>query len=1149
MNIHYVDLTIVLSLLVLTLIVGLWAGRGIDTVKKYVLGDGFSTYALAMTYLATAIGGAAVINNTGRIYFDGIVYAVSILSGTIQLLLIAWVLVPKIPRFDNCLTIGDIMKFFYGEYSGMITGFLTFIHAVCISSIEFFMLRTIVELLFGITSTWPVVISAILLTIYTSYGGIKAVTFTDVVQFIIVFIAIPLIAFLAYSKSGGLNALMTIPSIDKFSIIGHKKFPFYLTTFFTIVLLPLNIISPFVVQRMLMAKGKIQMQKMFLYTAIGGVAFLLLKMVIAFSAMVLYPNLEPGKVFSHSLHSLLPIGLKGVAMAGLLSVSISTLDSFVHIAGVTFVHDFLKPLCNLKNKNLNELTLIKWCTALIGCTAVIIFGLNIKSAIGHLLKVCAFTAPITLVPLVVAIFNLKPDKKAYYLALIATLCSFVITNLLLPNEYSHIAIIIHVIINAIVFFLVHFITYKGFAIVQRDKSKCEQKPLEFEVFNPFHLAAYARTKAEQFGIKYSAFGILFLIQFSLIFFIWYNVPQECFNSILWLKFTGGCMCVLLIAEEKWFGSLRKYLPLFWYITLGFVMPFTGMLMLLITNGDIQWLIQLGMGIGILFVFIDMAGFLGIFITSIVAALLVYVYCLKASIHVNIHIESISSVIWQIIFGACAFGYFLRNRQKEWEKFTIKQAVMGTSQRRNFLEAKQESHRMAKVLEIAGISELFGATLEMKETIKEATKILDKSSPVLSKLKKIDKKLTKIAVETYDIEQRAIEHMQLTVSPIHIADIINTIMYDLDSLNAKENVSFYNKSKKKTIECDFDKIRTVLTNSVIFARSFVQNEDLHIVFDDAILNYPINTVDNRNLNLDAIRITIVTPAEYPKKVGSNLTTYKSEMHLTHIEIPEKETDLPLLQNKRIIRAHYGFSISEVKQTECTQVYVIPCELRQVRPKEMDNERMILAKDLPAPKSSLESEKIEKDLLEAIKQKAPKVNMERVKHAIECIKKYHALTNRLSGEPYYLHPIAVAKIVMDYDCSEDIIIAALLHDTIEDSCLTSDGIEMLFNKKVAVIVTDLTNIECNRGSCYRLKLSSVDNILQLLAVRDKRSLYIKIADRLHNLRTISHKDIESQLRKAEESILFYVPLAEQLEMKSVAEDMRSICIKVLNDRNGN
>jgi len=71
-----------------------------------------------------------------------------------------------------------------------------------------------------------------------------------------------------------------------------------------------------------------------------------------------------------------------------------------------------------------------------------------------------------------------------------------------------------------------------------------------------------------------------------------------------------------------------------------------------------------------------------------------------------------------------------------------------------------------------------------------------------------------------------------------------------------------------------------------------------------------------------------------------------------------------------------------------------------------------------------------------------------------------------------------------------------------------------------------------------------IALIVAVRDKRSLYIKIADRLHNLRTISHKDPYNQLKKAEETILFYLPLAEQLEMKSAAEEMRSISIMVLN-----
>ena len=298
-----------------------------------------------------------------------------------------------------------------------------------------------------------------------------------------------------------------------------------------------------------------------------------------------------------------------------------------------------------------------------------------------------------------------------------------------------------------------------------------------------------------------------------------------------------------------------------------------------------------------------------------------------------------------------------------------------------------------------------------------------------------------------------------------------------------------------------------------------------------------------MHLDAIRFTISTP-EY-SKIEADLITYKSEMQPTQIEIPKQEMDLPLSQNKRIIRAHYGFSSSEIIHDRCKQVYVIPQDLRKVRPTEMDKGEMLLAEDTPSPRFDSTAERKELELIDQIQYNAPKVKIERVKAAIQYIKKSHATTNRLSGEPFYLHPIAVAKIVMDYDCSEDTILGALLHDTIEDTPTNAEVITLLFGEKVANIVIDLTNIECNIGSCYRLKLSSVDNILQLLAVRDKRSLYIKIADRLHNLRTISHKDVDNQLRKAEETILFYVPLAEQLEMKSAAEEMRSISIKVLNE----
>jgi (p)ppGpp synthase/HD superfamily hydrolase len=153
-------------------------------------------------------------------------------------------------------------------------------------------------------------------------------------------------------------------------------------------------------------------------------------------------------------------------------------------------------------------------------------------------------------------------------------------------------------------------------------------------------------------------------------------------------------------------------------------------------------------------------------------------------------------------------------------------------------------------------------------------------------------------------------------------------------------------------------------------------------------------------------------------------------------------------------------------------------------------------------------------------------------------------RKTGEPFYLHPIAVAQIVLDYNQEEASILGALLHDTVEDTPLTLEQVALLFNEEVRTIVQGVTHMESNKTANYKVLLSHPENIHRLLGVEDKRVLYVKLADRMHNMRTIQAKSYESQRRTAEETLLFFVPLAKYLHLSEAAEELKHRSFDVLH-----
>ena len=178
-------------------------------------------------------------------------------------------------------------------------------------------------------------------------------------------------------------------------------------------------------------------------------------------------------------------------------------------------------------------------------------------------------------------------------------------------------------------------------------------------------------------------------------------------------------------------------------------------------------------------------------------------------------------------------------------------------------------------------------------------------------------------------------------------------------------------------------------------------------------------------------------------------------------------------------------------------------------------------------------------------------ERIQRAVEMAKQAHEGQFRKTGEPYIVHPLAVKKILEEWGMDEDTIIAGILHDTVEDTDLTLDDIRKEFGDSVAFLVDGVTKLSTARNGMRDIDTylpETKDNFLRLIIALgdDIRVLIIKLADRLHNLRTLSALPPDKQKKVAKESLEIFAPLADRLNMGRLRVEIADLAFKYVDPR---
>lgn len=191
-----------------------------------------------------------------------------------------------------------------------------------------------------------------------------------------------------------------------------------------------------------------------------------------------------------------------------------------------------------------------------------------------------------------------------------------------------------------------------------------------------------------------------------------------------------------------------------------------------------------------------------------------------------------------------------------------------------------------------------------------------------------------------------------------------------------------------------------------------------------------------------------------------------------------------------------------------------------------------------------EQLYKELIDKMNTYHPTKEFDMIEKAYHLAVEAHKDQKRKSGEPYIIHPLKVAYILAELELDKESITAGILHDTIEDTPYTYEDIAKLFNEEVANLVDGVTKLgKLSYSTKEEMQAENYRKMFMAMA-KDIRVILIKLADRLHNMRTLNYMTEAKQREKAQETLDIYAPLAHRLGISKIRIEMEDLCFKYLN-----
>lgn len=325
-----IDIAIVIGFLVVTLIIGLGHGNKVRTIEQYALGDrNFSTGALIATIVASWIGGGTFFTSLSRTYSDGITFILPVYGMVLSFLIMAYVFIPKMSNFLGKLSIAEALGDLYGNKVRVIVAIAGTIGAAGAVAVQFKVFGNILSYFLYFSPLEGILLSALIVTVYSAFGGIRAVTFTDLLQTVTFGVAVPIVSIMIWNHA-------YYEDISIIETLSNKKFDivciFEISNVELLSMLALFLyfsvpgMQPDMFQRVSMGRDTKQVQKAFIGSALLITFILFSVQWVPFLIFSIDPNLEAKNLLGYIVDNYSYTGFKGVLIVGIIALAMSTID-------------------------------------------------------------------------------------------------------------------------------------------------------------------------------------------------------------------------------------------------------------------------------------------------------------------------------------------------------------------------------------------------------------------------------------------------------------------------------------------------------------------------------------------------------------------------------------------------------------------------------------------------------------------------------------------------------------------------------------------------------------------------------------------------------------------------------------------------------
>ena len=410
-------------------------------------GNRYSAPVIFATLAASYVGGGYSSGNAAAAYENGIGTTITLFGFSVSMVFVGAVLVKGVKRFDGCNGVGGVIGQCYGNAARVLTGIFSFICCVGVVGAQVETMGLVFRSLFGIPAWVGSVFGCAVVVFYSTFGGLQSVIAADITQFTLLAVGMPLLLVCGLHAAGGMGEVLSAVPDTHFD-------PFNGTTpagFFSMVLTMMfgEMLAPPYMQRLLIGRNLRATARGTVASGLFSIPFFIITCLIGLTAYALEVTADPATAMPSLMLAVLPIGLRGIVMAAMVSIMMSASDSFLNGAAVGLVCDVIRPL-HPKLSDHTELRLLQWCNALIGIGALVL-AFAVPNVFDILVIAYSFWSPIIVVPLVAALLGVRSNGTAFRSAVAAGFVMTIAWNYLLGKPFGIDGAPVGMCANALVF--------------------------------------------------------------------------------------------------------------------------------------------------------------------------------------------------------------------------------------------------------------------------------------------------------------------------------------------------------------------------------------------------------------------------------------------------------------------------------------------------------------------------------------------------------------------------------------------------------------------------------------------------------------------------------------------------------------------------